>query len=119
MLVEDLPVHARQKIAEIMQLDPSAIEVFCDAPGCSTKKPLGEMCSMAIVYRMPGPGTSPYQCPLEQHYGCCHEHAMLAMLVCLVRDIEAGPHVDPKEEKYQHTLLQHIEQEIQTLASAS
>jgi len=119
MQVEELPVHARQKIAEIMRLDPSTITVSCEAPGCTASKPLGDMCSMAVVYRMPGPGTSPYQCPDEQHYGCCHEHAILALLKCLVTDIEAGQHVDPKEEIYQHPLLQSIEGELKRLASAS
>lgn len=119
MLVEELPVLARQKVAEIMQLDPSTIEIPCEAPGCSTKKTLGEMCSMAVVYRMPGPGTAPYQCPVEQHYGCCHEHAILALLKCLVTDIEAGVHVEPKEEKYQHPLLHRLEQDINDLANAS
>lgn len=70
--------------------DPSAQLVVCEAPGCPAQIPLSRAYSMAIVYRMPGPGKLPYQCPYEQHFACCHAHAKLAALACLQSHIEAG-----------------------------
>ena len=80
------------RVAEAIGEDPSAVPIQCEAPGCLSVAPLGNMYSMAIIYRMPGPGKAPYQCPNEQHYGCTHDHAVLAMLGCLRAHIASGDH---------------------------
>lgn len=73
--------------------DPSLQLTPCEAPGCTVSRRLGEMFSMAVVYRMPGAGKRPYQCPDEQHFGCCHAHAKAALLACLDHHIEQGDHL--------------------------
>lgn len=89
------------QIAAILGNDPSQVLITCEAPGCSKQIALANACSMAVVYRMPGFGHAPYQCGDEQHFGCCHEHAILALLSCLFSHIEAGDHAihDHQEEK--------------------
>jgi hypothetical protein len=68
---------------------------------CDKIVPLNDMHSLAVVYRMPGPGSTAYQCPNEQHFGCCHEHAVLAALACLTSHIEAGPYAN-KQVAYEN-----------------
>lgn len=92
MTSDDLTVLQRQRIAAALRQDPSAIPVKCEAPGCATVKPLGQMFSLLIWYPMPGPGKAPYMCAHEQHYGCSHEHARAAVLACLDSHIEGGDH---------------------------
>ena len=105
----------KMRIAVILGEDPSAVIIPCEAKGCTVQKPLGQMFSMAIDYRMPGGKIpkSPYQCPNEQHFGCSHEHAMLALLQCLFTCIEQGDHGEPKQGNYQHDLLQTIDASLQ------
>lgn len=100
----------KMRIAAILGQDPSSVIIPCEAKDCTVQKPLGHMFSMATDYRMPGGETpkSPYQCPQEQHFGCTHEHAMLALLQCLFTCIEQGDHGQPKQESYEHSLLQVI-----------
>lgn len=85
------PRQAAQ-VAKALGEDPSQVPVRCEAPGCTAVKPLGEMFSMAVVYRMPGAGKAPYQCSQEQHFGCSHNHAKSALLACLESHIEQGDH---------------------------
>lgn len=77
-----------------MAEDPSSTVLDCEAEGCGKQIALADACSMAIIYRMPGRGKSPYQCIHEQHFGCSHEHAVLALLQCLFDHIESGDHAE-------------------------
>lgn len=103
------------------KLDPSMRPKVCEV--CGIIKPLREMKSVAAVYRMPGYdhdaqiGLSPFQCEDRQHYGCTHEHALLALLFCLFEHIHEGPHEaqgNPLEHNVlidiQNRLNQHIEE---------
>lgn len=89
-----IPMPHAGQIAESLGLDPStAVSVRCEAPGCGVLVPLGQAFSMAVVYRMPGPGApGPYQCAAQQHFGCSHACARAAVLLCLDTHIEGGPH---------------------------
>ena len=55
----------------------------CEAPGCGKVTAAQNTYSLAVVYRMPGPGVPAFQCPNEQHFACCHEHAVQVMQACL------------------------------------
>lgn len=93
------------------KLDPSTRPTVCEV--CGIIKPLREMKSMAAVYRMPGydhntqVGLLPYQCDDKQHFGCTHEHALLAMMYCLFEHIHEGPHEEQGVE-LQHEVLVDI-----------
>jgi hypothetical protein len=86
---------------------------------CGTQRPFRDMNSIAVGYRFPGKvdqghrqvWLQAYQCPDEQHYGCCHEHAMLAAIACLVLHIHEGPH-NSAGDALEHELLVHIQQEV-------
>lgn len=80
---------------------------------CGELRPFRDMNSLACVYRMPGlvdhgsrqERKASYQCPDIQHFGCCHEHAMLALLQCMFFHIHEGPHNDQGKEIEHETLL--------------
>lgn len=94
MQIDDanLTPRQRQQIAAALGQDPGAVMVRCEAPGCTRQMALADAYSMALVYRMPGRGRAPYQCPQEQHFACSHVHAKAAMLACLQTHIEQGDH---------------------------
>ena len=49
--------------------------------------------SMTVVYSMPGPGFAGDFCPAQQHFACCHEHAVLSAAACLLYHMdELVPH---------------------------
>lgn len=82
---------------------------------CSKEDALQHMLSIAAIYRMPGsnanlkPAKLPsFQCPHIQHFGCTHEHALLALMHCLVEHIHFGPH-ESQGEAFTHDKLQRIE----------
>lgn len=58
----------------------------CEA--CNKVTPESQTYSLALVYRMPGPGITAFQCPAEQHFACSHECAVAAMQACLKEHIE-------------------------------
>lgn len=109
--LHELPVHVATQVYAAMGNDPSQVPVKCEAPDCDVIQPLSQMFSMAVVYRMPGYNVPPYQCENEQHFGCTHEHAMIALLKCLFTHIEDGEH-QQKTENYDHALLMHIKKEL-------
>lgn len=96
--------------------DPSMRPVRCEI--CGEEKPLREMFSMATVYRMPGfdkyimVGLASYQCQDKQHFGCCHEHALLAMFYCLFEHIHTGPHLEHGKE-IEHPVLLDIQKRLE------
>lgn len=58
--------------------------VECEAEGCGKVIDLDESHSFVIVYATTGvAGVAAQQCPAEQHFGCCLEHAKAAALKCL------------------------------------
>jgi hypothetical protein len=82
---------------------------------CGDEREFRDMNSMACVYRMPGKvdhghrieRKASYQCPQIQHYGCCHDHAMLALLQCMFYHIHEGPH-NAAGQEHEHELLLQI-----------
>lgn len=66
---------------------------------CNKNIPYSEAHSLSISHNRPGKGYASYQC--VAHIGCCHEHALLAVLACLFEHIEQGNHAN------QGTPLQH------------
>lgn len=83
---------------------------------CGTEKKFSEMKSLTAMYRMPGdhpsiPGAKRpgwIGCATDlQHFGCCHEHALLAHLHCLFEHIHNGPHSESGTE-LQHDKLKRI-----------
>jgi hypothetical protein len=96
--------------------DPSLAPTTCEI--CGEVKPLREMFSMATVYRMTGyaediqVGLPPYQCPDKQHFGCTHEHALLAMLYCLFEHIHEGPHLEHGKE-IKHPVLLDVKKRLE------
>lgn len=87
-------------------------EIACEV--CGQKRQFRDMNSMACVYRMPGmvdnghrvERKASYQCPDIQHFGCCHDHAMLACLQCMFYHIHEGPHHKQGQEHEDELLLQ-------------
>lgn len=86
------PRQAMQ-VAAALGHDPSLVMIRCEAAGCPAIIRLADAFSMAVVYRMPGRGKAPFQCPAEQHFACSHAHAKQALLACLNGHIEAGDHL--------------------------
>lgn len=90
---------------------------------CGTQRPFRDMNSIAVGYRFPGKVDEghrqvwlpAFQCGDEQHYGCCHEHAMLAALACLVLHIHEGPH-NAHGTPLEHDLLVKLKADIEALA---
>lgn len=108
--LQSLPVIAQQRIAVALGKEPSSLNIHCEF--CGTVKPLGLMNSFLVSYAMPGsPITPSYGCPVEQHYGCSHEHALLATIRCMLTCLEEGEHTG-KKDSYEHPLLQHIKHEL-------
>jgi hypothetical protein len=97
--------------------DPSLLPTMCEICGCV--RPKREMKSMAVVYRMPGydhaaqTGYASFQCDDKQHWGCTHEHALLAMLFCIFEHIHEGPH-EAQGEELQHQVLIDIRTRLET-----
>jgi hypothetical protein len=82
---------------------------------CGKEDMVMHMLSIAATYRMPGKNAdlapaklSAFQCPHIQHFGCCHEHALLALFHCLFEHIHYGPH-ESQGEEFEHDKLQRIE----------
>ena|ERR1044071_8912009 len=93
-------------------VDPSLVPTACEI--CGEIKPLREMLSLGTVYRMPGfnharqQGLAPFGCPDKQHFGCCHDHALLAMIYCLFEHLHEGPHIE-QGKNIEHPVLQDIQ----------
>lgn len=86
---EDASQHRLLKAAKALgHADDETLLIQCEAPGCTVSVPVAAVYSLAVVYRMPGRGVPAFQCAEEQHFGCSHEHARAAMLVCLDEHIE-------------------------------
>lgn len=85
-------------IVQQAPFDYDSVPMQCEV--CGKAQPRGAMRSIALVYAMPGGGLPGYMCPDRetspllgaQHVGCCYEHAMLAMLLCLFEHMHTGPH---------------------------
>lgn len=82
---------------------------------CGKTDELQHMLSIASVYRMPGSSASlkpaklpSFQCPHIQHFGCTHEHALLADMHCLIEHLHYGPH-ESQGETFTNDKLQRIE----------
>lgn len=99
-------------LAEPKSKDPSMQLIECEI--CGVEKPLRDMKSMGVVYRMPGydyemnRGLQPFGCPDRQHFGCTHEHAMLAQIYCLFEHMHEGPH-DAQGNPLEHKVLVAIQ----------
>jgi len=65
-------------------------DIACEV--CQRLMPFLELKSIALIYARPGGECQMFQCSSHQHYGCCHEHAMIAALICLFEHIDSGPH---------------------------
>jgi len=70
--------------------------------------------SMSAAYRMPGKrredesaSYAAFQCDDWQHFGCCHEHALLALLHCVFEHIHFGEH-NQSGALLEHDKLQRI-----------
>lgn len=87
--------------------DPSLAPTRCEV--CGVVKQLKDMYSMAAVYRMPGLGKKAYQCEATQHFGCSHEHAVIAILECLFEHISLGDHADA-DKPYELQIVNDIRQ---------
>jgi len=97
--------------------DPSMRSVPCDM--CGKIQPLKYMKSIMVGYAMPGLrtedwGYGAYACPNEQHFGCTHEHAMLAALCCLYEHILEGEH-EAKGEELTHPILVKLKADLAAL----
>lgn len=99
--------------------DPDTRPVMCEV--CGKVQMLKQCHSIAVVYRMPGLrrdaqgnqtyGYAGYQCPDNQHFACCHEHAILAVFMCTFEHIhEQGYKNDlhAGELELQHPTLQEV-----------
>lgn len=102
--------------------DPSSAPTKCEI--CPNVLPLREMHSMKWAYAMPGlrgpnAGHPAFQCADDQHFGCCHEHAFLAMLVCAFEHMDVSGEYCGRGEELQHptlTLLKtKLEEDLQEL----
>jgi hypothetical protein len=98
-------------LAQKGPVDPSLVPTACEI--CGEVKPLRDMLSIGAVYRMPGfdhylqLGLPPFGCPDKQHFGCCHDHALLAMIYCLFEHLHEGPHIEQGKD-IEHPVLQDI-----------
>lgn len=79
---------ATLKALDAGQQAPVTPEALYTCEICGTQTPASQTYSLAVIYRMPGPGIAGFQCPTEQHFGCSHEHAEQAMLACLEEHIK-------------------------------
>lgn len=79
-------------LAAPMPYDPSARIIACEAPGCDKTFPVGDSYSFVITFATTGPAIAhpagprrllPVQCPQEQHFACCPEHAQIVGHACL------------------------------------
>ncbi len=63
---------------------PPAEKMYpCEFPGCTNVTPASQTYSYVGGCAMPGPGLAAFQCPGEQHFGCCPQHALDLHLACL------------------------------------
>lgn len=84
------PYEARKRAAAL-GADPDAVPVPCEAPGCTVVGPHRTRYSLIVCYAVFPNGQPAYGCDREQHYGCCHEHAIAAAHACLDAHL---PHPD-------------------------
>ncbi len=87
---EKIPPLKAQRLAEALGHDPSRVPVTCQAEGCETERPLGEMFSFISCLATTGPAhpetgvqVPTLQCGDEQHYGCSWECATKALNHCV------------------------------------
>ena len=80
-----IPMPHAGQLAAALGLDPStAVGVRCEADGCNRIVPLGTAYSIYGEYRIQGGEHPSCVCPhSEQHFGCSHEHALVALLDCV------------------------------------
>lgn len=96
--------------------DPSMALTTCEF--CGEVKPLREMHSLKWVYAMPGynkeatVGQRPFQCADDQHFGCCHEHAFLALIICLFEHMDDSGSYNGKGEDLQHPILAELKAKV-------
>lgn len=93
----EIAPHEAQRAAHALGADPAAVPVPCEAPGCVEIGPLGTRYSILLIYAVTGAhaGVPPYGCAREQHYGCTHDHAILAAQACLVSHLPHPASVYP------------------------
>lgn len=83
-----------------MPLYKDGLIIPCEICGQAT--PMEELCSFIYTYAMPGPGKSGYQPTCQQHYACSHEHAILALLRCVLSHNEEKSHLFVKKQTTDH-----------------
>lgn len=86
--------------------------IACEICGALMK--FEDALSLSIAYRMPGKlrqdesaSYPAFQCKDWQHFGCCHEHALLAVLHCTFEHIHFGEH-NQSGALLEHGKLQRI-----------
>ena len=87
--------------------DPSSDIRTCELPGCHERNALGNMYCMVANYALAGPMHGAFQCPERQHLACCHEHAMLLCMHCMIEHMHVGPHAQYGDE-LSHSKLKRI-----------
>lgn len=91
-----MPILSERRVPKIIA-DPRKLEA-CEV--CGKLVPFEEMYSLSICYNMPGPAYPSYHCPNLQHFGCCHDHAAIAVIACLLEHMDdTGLHgVHPEKD---------------------
>lgn len=82
-----------------MPLYKDGLIVDCEV--CGKPTPMEQLHSFILTYAMPGPTYGAYQPSCIQHYGCCHEHAIMAAVNCLLDHVGEESHRFQKEERKQ------------------
>jgi hypothetical protein len=57
-------------------------------------------------------GLAPFGCQDKQHFGCCHDHAFLAMIYCLFEHLHEGPHIEQGKD-LEHPVLLDIKKRLE------
>lgn len=71
-------------IPPLASVAPPEKQYTCEFPGCTNVTPASQTYSYIGGCAMPGPGLASFQCPGEQHFGCCPQHALDLHLACLL-----------------------------------
>lgn len=84
------------KALEDLQAPPPEVRYTCEVCGQVVNGKTAR--AIAIVYRYAGEAPG-FQCPAEQHWGCCHDHAWQAAVAC------HDEHVKPLHDALQEGIL--------------
>lgn len=106
-----------------MPLYRDGLIINCEV--CNTPTPMEELHSFSYSYALPGLGKESAAPGCEQHYTCCHEHAMMAHIYCLFKHADKNLNYNhnrdnlPEGRRFSNDLLEfiytNIDQAISTI----